>query len=332
MTAYASSGHLRVGSKTNGADLYRVVTAPNAGGGQAADLGSLALDNVAGTVWYKSGAADTDWTQLGAASPPAELWGLPATPHAADDEFNTNALGAAWLQTGFSGNMNFGTRPAPYAAPAVNAASWENLHGADNSSAAGLAQNTWLRMQPGLGFEGAWQPIDSAAFGGAVPANLLVWARMRFGFRNALGISLGDYDCGISLFEDTGGGMNFARHTTMALSNTSEGAAGLKPVFSVNPGSGEVVVGEGGSQNDVANQILAMFSGYVALQKIGDEISAWLIDDSGNVYFGTDSSVGYASLNAVAFWCNTISGSAANGGIPIFDIDFIRFYQGIWLP
>jgi hypothetical protein len=332
MTAYASSGHLRLGSKTNGADVYRVATAPNGGGGLAADLGSLALDNVAGTVWYKSGAADTDWTQLGAATPSAELWGLPATPHAADDEFDTNALAAAWLQTGFSGNMNFGTRPVPYAAPAVNAASWENLHGEDNSSAAGLAQNTWLRMQPGLGFEGAWQPIDSAAFGGAVPADLLVWARFRFGFRNATGISAGDYDCGISLFEDTGAGMNFARHTTMSLSNTSEGTAGLKPVFSVNPGSGEVVVEEGGLQIDGANQILAMFSGYIALQKIGNEISAWLIDDSGNVYFGTDSSVGYANLNAVAFWCNTISGSAANGGIPIFDIDFIRFYQGIWLP
>lgn len=85
MTAYASSGHLRLGSKTDGADVHRVATAPNAGGGLAADLGSLALDNVAGTVWYKSGAADTDWTQLGAATPSAELWGAPATPHAADD-------------------------------------------------------------------------------------------------------------------------------------------------------------------------------------------------------------------------------------------------------
>lgn len=74
MTAYASSGHLRVGSKTNGADVHRVATAPNTGGGLAADLGSLALDNVAGIVYYKSGAADTDWTALGAASTPTPIY------------------------------------------------------------------------------------------------------------------------------------------------------------------------------------------------------------------------------------------------------------------
>lgn len=72
MTAYASSGHLRVGSKTNGVDVYRVATAPDTGGGLAADLGSLAMDNVTGIVYRKSGAGDTAWTSLtpAAATPP----------------------------------------------------------------------------------------------------------------------------------------------------------------------------------------------------------------------------------------------------------------------
>lgn len=75
MTAYASSGHLRVGSKTNGVDVYRVTTAPNTGGGLAADLASLACDNTTGIVYVKFGAADTDWSPLGPAQyTPNELW------------------------------------------------------------------------------------------------------------------------------------------------------------------------------------------------------------------------------------------------------------------
>ena len=66
MTAYASSGHLRLGSKTDGVDLHRVVTAPSLGAGLAADLGSLAMDNVTGNVWRKVGVADTAWTLLSA--------------------------------------------------------------------------------------------------------------------------------------------------------------------------------------------------------------------------------------------------------------------------
>lgn len=75
MTAYASSGHLRLGSKTNGADLYRVATAPNTGGGLAADLGSLAMDNVTGQIWRKFDTADTDWEPLGPPTyVPNEMW------------------------------------------------------------------------------------------------------------------------------------------------------------------------------------------------------------------------------------------------------------------
>lgn len=64
MTAYVPGGHLRIGSKTNGVDIYRVVAAPDTGGGLAADLGSLALDNTTGIVYRKSGVADTAWTAM----------------------------------------------------------------------------------------------------------------------------------------------------------------------------------------------------------------------------------------------------------------------------
>lgn len=316
-----------------GSDLARLLAQAADPAAAAAEL-QLYVKDVSGVTQLFARASDGTVYQV---TPPAsptvinELWGPPITAHPASDEFDTNAVGAQWLQTGFSGNLNFGTRPEPYTAPAVNAASWENLRDPDNTT--DPTQNSWLRMQPGQGFAGLWQPLDSALFGGAVPTNLLTWFRARFGWRNATGISAGDYDCGVSLFEDVGGGINFARHATFALCNTGQGAAGaIKPLFSANPGSGEIVVSEGGAENDGSNQALAMFSGYGAIQKIGDDIHAWLINDGGNVWFGADSNAGYGSLNAVGLWCNTISGSAANGGIPIFDFDFIRFYEGIWLP
>lgn len=100
MTAYASSGHLRLGSKTNGADFHRVATAPNTGGGLAADLGSLALDNVAGVVYVKFGAADTDWAALGGGRyTPNEMWAQPdvaASQTNVQLETNVSQLFATW--------------------------------------------------------------------------------------------------------------------------------------------------------------------------------------------------------------------------------------------
>lgn len=77
MTAYASSGHLRLGSKLSGADLHHVTTAPNTGGGLAADLGSLAFDSVIGIVYIKAGVADTDWEPIEATPPVYPRYPIP---------------------------------------------------------------------------------------------------------------------------------------------------------------------------------------------------------------------------------------------------------------
>lgn len=76
MSGYVSSGHLRVGTKTNGVDVYRVTTDPRTGGGLAADLGSIACDNVTGQVYRKWGVNDVDWSPLAPAIyTPNEMWG-----------------------------------------------------------------------------------------------------------------------------------------------------------------------------------------------------------------------------------------------------------------
>ena len=125
----------------------------------------------AGVAQLFARAGDGTINQLTPAAAPVtvptinELWGTRITAHAADDAFNSNALSASWLQTGFTA-LDFTTRPEPYVNPIVtNRASWENLRDPDNSSAAALTQNTWLRMQPAAGLGGIWQRIDSAAFG-----------------------------------------------------------------------------------------------------------------------------------------------------------------------
>lgn len=100
MTAYASSGHLRVGSKTDGVDLYRVTTAPNTGGGRAADLGSLAMDNVTGQIWRKFDIADTDWAPIGPPTyVPNEMWAQNDVTASQSDvglETNVSQLFSTW--------------------------------------------------------------------------------------------------------------------------------------------------------------------------------------------------------------------------------------------
>ena len=323
----------RAGSKL--ARLIARTADPAAVVGQA----QLYAKTVSGTAQLFAEAGDGTVSQLTPVAASSgtvnELWGPRVTPHAADDEFNTNTLNAAWSQTGFTA-LDFTTRPAPYVNPvATNRASWENLRDPDNSSAAALAQNTWLRTQPAAGLGGIWKRIDSAAFGGAVPAALLAWARFRFSWRNASAPAAADSDIGLSFFEDTGAGFSFAKHATVNLNNTQEGAVAnvIKPLFWGRNGASAVNNGEGTRQNNSSNNRsdYAFYSGYVALQKLNaTDYAAWVIDDGGRLYMGTYTNAGLAGINAVAIWFRANNGA---GGACIFDVDYIRFYQGSdWIP
>ena len=308
---------------------------PTVAPGVAASISSLLPRLGTTELWQKFGAADTDWqlfTAGGGGAVINELWGPRVTPHAADDEFDTNALGASWSQGGFGGALNFAARPTPYVVPADNRASWENLRDPDNTT--DPTQNSWLRIQPGAGPAGVWKRIDSAAFGGAVPADLLIWARFRFSWWNATGVAAADCDIGLSLFAEGGGGFGFGTHATINLNNTQEGAVAsvIKPLFWTRDGGSIVSISEGTRQNTTTTNRsgYAFYSGYVALQKVGANIvRAWLLDDGGNLFMGTFNNASVANHDAVAIWCR---GNGSAMGVPIFDIDFIRFYEGIWLP
>lgn len=309
---------------------------PTVGAGVAAPIGSLYLRDTgtASTQLYtKTGAGNTAWSTVGGGGGLVnELWGARVVPHVADDEFAANAVDASWSQTGFGGALNFAARPTPYVNPADNRASWENLRDPDNTT--DPSQNSWLRIQPGNGPAGLWKRIDTAAFGGAVPADLLIWARLRFSWWNATAVGAAGNDIGISLFQESGGGFSFALHATLNLCNTQEGVVtpAIKPLFWARDGGAITNISEGTQQNNAVNNQAdyAFFSGYVALQKVGATIvRAWLIDDGGNLFMGTWNDASVGSINAIAIWCR---GNGSAMGVPLFDADFIRFYQGIWLP
>jgi hypothetical protein len=311
---------------------------PTAGAGVDAPIGSLYLRDT-GTattqLYTKIGAAQTAWAALGTGGGGVvnELWGPRTAPHPADDEFDQNALGASWAQTGFGGALDFGTRPAPYVNPVINRASWENLRDPDNAT--DPSQNSWLRIQPGAGPAGIWKRLDTADFGGAVPANLLAWTRFRFAWRNATGVGAADNDIGLSFFEESGAGFSFAVHATINLNNTQEGAVAnvIKPLFWGRNGAVIAPLTEGTRQNDAATNRsnYAFYSGYVAIQKIGaTNYHGWVLDDGGRLYMGEYANAGLAGINAVAIWCR---GNGSVMGIPLFDTDFIRFYEGSdWIP
>lgn len=307
---------------------------PTVAPGVAAPVGSLLPRAGTTELWQKFGAADTDWQLFtsGGGGVINELWGPRTNPHPGDDEFDTNALDGSWSQTGFGGALKFAARPAPYVSPADNRASWENLRDPDNTT--DPSQNSWLRIQPGNGPAGIWKRIDSADFGGATPTNLLAWARFRFAWANAMGVSAANSDIGLSFFEESGAGWSFAVHATINLCNTQEGAVAnvIKPLFWGRNGATITSVSEGTRQNAAATNRsdYAFYSGYLGLQKVGDNYRAWVLDDGGRLYMGEYVSAGLTGINAVAMWCR---GTASAMGVPLFDIDFIRFYQGNdWIP
>lgn len=327
-----SSSVRRAGSK-----LLSLITRAVDPGAAAGRLELYAKD-VTGVAQLFAQSSDGTVSQLtpATASPTInELWGARITPHPADDEFDTNALAAAWSQTGFTA-LDFATRPAPYVNPVVtNRASFENLRDPDNSSAAALAANTWLRMQPAAGLGGIWKRLDSAAFGGAVPATLLAWTRFRFSWRNGTAVPAADADIGLSFFEDSGAGFSFAVHATINLNNSQEGAVAnvIKPLFWGRNGATVATLSEGIRQNNSTNNRsdYSFYSGYLGLQKMSaTEYQAWLLTDGGRLYMGAYTNAGLANINSVAIWCRANNGL---GGACMFDADFIRFHQNNnWLP
>lgn len=339
MSANAPDGRIVLGV-VGGRELLTTTPAvdPSAGAGVFATIGSWYFgDN--GQVWWKSGALDTDWTIFasGGSAILNDMWApVVGTPHPANDEFLGPALDASWSQVGFSAALDFASRPNPYVNPVSNRASFENRRSRDVT-----AETSWLRIQPAVGVAGGWKRLDTAAFGGSVPANLLVWSRITHAWRNEQGVGAGD-DVGISFFFEDGAGFTLASHATMLLSSTSIGAANrLKPVFYVrNDTTGTTaVITQGTPQNQVGTDMIdnAFFSGYIGIQKIDQAYYAWIMDDGGHLFMGEALPVGGGgdgpdNVNAVAFWC-----SVAGGGVPgtmFYDFDFMRFEQGAadWLP
>lgn len=100
MTAIAPSAHLRLGPDTDSADIDRVAVDPRTAGGLARPLGSLALDNVTGTVYRKFGAAATAWEPLAPARyQPNEMWAqqdVAASQTNVGLEANVSQLSASW--------------------------------------------------------------------------------------------------------------------------------------------------------------------------------------------------------------------------------------------
>ncbi len=104
--------------RRGGANSYKVISGgagdplilagtavPTSGGGVSAPEGSIYMvyASGAGKTYYKSGAANTAWTEIvsGAATGyESNLWAPPASPSSEDDEFTADTLSTGWTTQG----------------------------------------------------------------------------------------------------------------------------------------------------------------------------------------------------------------------------------------
>lgn len=235
-----------------------------------------------------------------------DVWTLakkPATPHAADDEFETTNL------TGWSTSAGYlsGTAVNPYNTDAT-ANGWRGNHNSMRPS--------WMLIQPSTGAY-----VNTIYKAVTINTDQMVMARINFNYRGGAGAAPGinaDSTIGLFMTRIVAGapdGVNFAGvyinisdSGVMAAQASMTGQSGINAIF------------------NYASHALE----YVLIQKISAQYYFWVGSASGNwIHVGTYA-YGGSALNGVSIVAANNSGAAP--GNMIMGVDFVRFYDGIKLP
>jgi len=242
--------------------------------------------------------------QLGNLPPGDEqsnLWFPPASPHAYNDEFDSDTLDASW--SGWSFTLASAISLVTGVDVYDGSYTGNNLRYALNQS----TRRSWclLQAKPNTS-ELMYKTIT-------VPTNLLIMARLKFNqyYQTADATDRGVL---IGMFKDSSGHPDANNYAMCQLNTTASGG--------VFQGRFAVTTPIDNRTSDVDSQGQALE--YVAIHKIGTTYHGWIGTSAGNwIYMG--SGVEATALPHVAIYVS--SSSTNKPGLGVVGVDFIRFYE-----
>jgi hypothetical protein len=228
-----------------------------------------------------------------------ELWEIPDTPHALDDEFEGSVIDPAW--DGGSG-PDYVTPIDPYG----TGASRGNINDTHPS---------WLMAQGSI--------ACSKEFPGGLPTNCLIWARMRWD----RDLTEANGETNIYIWFGASSGGLYDNSNQISVSITEWLAGNYAQGFYRN----------GGSFPRWGTGTAAMYNEgtaieYVALQKIGSVYHGWVMGNGGNRFYlgSVNESVVPGTLDRVGF---TLAGGSISSGQVVSGIDFFRVVESaVFVP
>jgi hypothetical protein len=223
-----------------------------------------------------------------------QLWEAPESPHALDDEFESQTIDPAW--SGFAGLSQATVDPYSVASPSIL-----DVHKTNPS---------WLMCQG---------QVRMSKLVGTLPTNMLLWARMRHG--RDMTDANGDHYMEIFFSASTGGTHDTTNDLKIRISawNSGEHVTGDKQENGGFPQWAATSAYNGGVST--YGQALE----YAFLHKIGLTYHGWCMTSGGNrIYCGNTTFLGAGTLDRVGF---TLLGSGANPSTLVQGLDFFRVVE-----
>lgn len=221
-----------------------------------------------------------------------ELWEVPDTPHALDDEFENQTIDPSW-DSQYA--IDYATPIDPYASLQQKV----NLH---------TTHPSWMMTQGSVLF--------SKDYPGGLPTNCLIWARMRW--NRDLSEANGESEIALWFGASSGGLYDNANQIGVYISEwyAGEYAEGYQRNGASFPRWGP---------NTVSMQNEGTAIEYVAVHKIGSTFHGWVMGNGGNrFYLGSSTFAGGGTLDRVGF---TMSGAGSTPGSLCAGIDFFRVQE-----
>jgi len=236
----------------------------------------------------------------------SNLWFPPSSPHAEDDEFDSDTLDTAW--------QAYNSSTGNYESIVSGLDAYDGSYSGDDLRASinSASRRSWILMQcaPGIGM----RMVKPYTF----PTNVLVMARLKFS-QPYSGATQYDRTVALTFTEDNAGKPGSNNYASIYLNWTTTGGGIVQARFYERDGG---AAGLDNSTTDVDQQGQALE--YVAIHKIGTTYHGWIGTAAGNwIYMGNFSLAATMAHVGIYMYLN----STTLPGLGIVGCDFIRFYE-----